>query len=158
VLFDVCAAGLIDQGVSTSLTHWLSLDGEARVVELLNRIRASRNSGVFDQNQVREIALRGLLYKETQASRVPGTLLERLKDMRNLVQRKGRDYNAGGVSILDYWILGPDSIFHEIHKRCLRLVSLSRAHRPAEYEAEAESGLDLAAFCVFLLAYLDLEM
>jgi hypothetical protein len=58
---------------------------------------------------------------------------------------------------LEYWILGADSIFHEIHKRCLRLVSLSQSPKRPQFETEGESGLDLAAFCLFLLAYLQLQ-
>lgn len=125
-LFEKCADELITDEASSRVIHWLTLDGKARVVNLLSKVRAARKTSGFDEDEVREIALRGLLYTEPQADDVSKIARERLDELRRLVRKKGEDYNAGGISALEYWILGADSIFHEMHKRCLRLVSLSQ--------------------------------
>jgi hypothetical protein len=79
----------------------------------------------------------------------------RIVALEALVARKGRDYNAGGVSILEYWPLGAVNIVHEIRKRTLRLLSIGRTGQPPEFDDIAEIGLDIAAYSLFLLAYMD---
>ena len=78
-----------------------------------------------------------------------------LEKLRKLVDEKGHDYNSGDVPYLSYCIWGLRSILHEIHKRALRLFSLSQTpDGEAKFEGAPSTAYDLCAYSLFLLAYL----
>lgn len=107
------------------------------------------------QQEITMITVGALLVCDQKPSAFKPALHARIVALEALVTRKGRDYNAGGVSILEYWPLGAINIVHEIRKRTLRLLSIGRTGQPPEFDDIAEIGLDIAAYSLFLLAYMD---
>jgi len=133
--------------------EWWKLELAERAERLLMQVRECHQPDRFDEAILESIAFEALLICETLPTDLQKTVAQRVMELRALVKQKGSDYNAGGISILEYWILGSASIFHEIHKRALRLLSLARSKRVPSFEDMPESGLDISAFCLFLLAY-----
>lgn len=125
-----------------------------RAEYLLERVRGLVEP--FDaQQEIIMITVGALLVCDQKPSDFKPALHARIVALEALVARKGRDYNAGGVSILEYWPLGAVNIVHEIRKRTLRLLSIGRTGQPPEFDDIAEIGLDIAAYSLFLLAYMD---
>ena len=134
-------------------TKWWHWSLARRAEHLLAQVRESQMPPRFESRIVQTIALQGLLISHQRPIDLRKTIKQRIGKLEKLVKKKGSDYNAGKISILEYWILGQTSIFHEIHKRALRLVSLGNSQRSPRFDSIGETGLDIAAFCLFLLAY-----
>jgi hypothetical protein len=151
--FDECMRALASRADESWLpSQWWDMPLIGRAQSLLDDVRKSRINNGFDKKTIEHAALKGLFVCEKRPTNFPESLAKRIQRLRILVQQKGNDYNAGNISILDYWILGSASVFHEIHKRALRMVSLGHSEKTPEFEGLSESGLDLAAFSIFLLA------
>jgi hypothetical protein len=110
-----------------------------------------------DLDTVERVAVGALMVCEKKPRDFTVAIQQRVAAMAKLVEQKGEDYNAGGVSILEYWPEGASNIVFEIHKRALRLLSLARSRQQPRFDGGAEIGLDIAAFSVFLLAYIHSE-
>lgn len=71
--------------------------------------------------------------------------------------RKGRDYNAGGIQLADYFLFGIDSIFNEIHKKYLRaksILSKLREGQSEEFEGIEDTFMDIIVYSSFAVAYM----
>lgn len=131
--------------------NWTLLE---RAEALLAKVRDVAGP-VYPLQQISTLAIGALLVCNEKPVDLKAALHERIAALRALVARKGRDYNSGGVSILEYWPHGEVNIIHEIRKRTLRLLSIGRTGQPPEFEDIAEIGLDIAAYSLFLLAYIE---
>lgn len=152
--FISCVDALQEQPEQSVLSaEWWNWPLLRRGEELLKRIRSISPARV-DIKVIEGVTLGGLVLCEQAPVNYRSVLQERVRALRALVDRKGRDYNAGDVSILEYWLLGNASIIHEIHKRTLRLVSIGRSGQRPEFESLPEIGLDIAAYALFLIAYI----
>lgn len=133
---------------------WWNMSLLNRAEALLAKIRGMADP-VYAPKEIATLAIGALLVCNAKPKAFKAALHERIAALRSLVARKGRDYNAGGVSILEYWPLGAVNIIHEIRKRSLRLLSIGRTGQPPEFDDIGEIGLDIAAYSLFLLAYMD---
>lgn len=136
-------------------TAWWIWPLSQRAEELLTHVPNSDSSAVLDRRTIKKITIRGLTVCEQKPDDFAVAVRSRIAVMRKLVEQKGKDYNAGGVGILEYWPQGVVNIIHEIRKRALRLLSLGRSGQQPEFDETAEIGLDIAAYSLFLLAYMD---
>tara|TARA_R110000868_G_scaffold5782_1_gene33934 strand:- start:13934 stop:14221 length:288 start_codon:yes stop_codon:yes gene_type:complete len=69
-----------------------------------------------------------------------------------IVIKKHQDYNNGGRDELqDYFPFGMKSYVQMIHVKSMRLVSLAKQNKPANFESEVDTLLDLINYCVFTL-------
>lgn len=128
-----------------------------RVEELSTRTPPSASSDSLAAQTVARVAIGALMVCEEKRRDFKVAVRDRIAIMRTLIEQKGKDYNAGGVSILEYWPDGASNIVYEINKRALRLLSLARSRQQARFDEIAEIGLDIAAFSLFLLAYVQFE-
>jgi len=112
----------------------------------------------FDEHVMATVIVSALLICNQKSSAFKAALHERIIALRTLVSLKGRDYNAGDVSILEYWPQGAANIIHEIRKRTLRLLSIGRTGQVPEFDDIGEIGLDIAAYSLFLLAYMETKV
>jgi hypothetical protein len=134
---------------------WWNWSLSQRADELLDRVSKSGLPDRFDEQKVSGIAISALMVCECAPQHFRAALEKQIATMRRLVREKGADYNAGGVSILEYWPQGVANIFHEIRKRALRLVSVARSEQQPRFDEAIDICLDIAAYSLFLLAYLD---
>lgn len=156
--FAGCSKRLAECASETDLpAGWWNWALLRRAEELLAIAPTSGLADAWNRETVARVAIRALMVCEEAPSDFKVTLQDRIIAMRKLVERKGQDYNAGGVSILEYWPQGAGNIVHEIHKRSLRLLSIGRSGQQPRFEDTAEIGLDIAAYSLFLLAYVDAE-
>lgn len=138
--------------------NWWTWSLLKRADELLGRVLKSGLPHHFHENRVFGIAICALMACEPAPTDFKAALQRQLSAMRNLVEAKGADYNAGGVSILEYWPQGIANILHEIRKRSLRLVSVARSEQEPRFDEATDICLDIAAYSLFLMAYMDAEI
>jgi hypothetical protein len=125
-----------------------------RAQELSTRTPKAAPIASLATDAVERVAIGALMVCEKKPRDFTIAIWDRIAAMRKLVEQKGQDYNAGGVSILEYWPEGASNIVYEIHKRALRLLSVARSGQQPRFDESAEIGLDIAAFSLFLLAYM----
>jgi hypothetical protein len=89
---------------------------------------------------------------------------QKATEMIGIQGTKSADYNAGGVTILDYLNCGikPRAMvfYNEIHKKTLRLKSLFAAQQNGakpNHESMEDNLLDLVNYCLFTYAALRLD-
>jgi len=64
-----------------------------------------------------------------------------------LLERKGRDYNGGGIKRDDYYIYGRRSLMTIVHGKYLRLRSLIEQETAPNFESIDDTLRDLANYC-----------
>jgi hypothetical protein len=64
-----------------------------------------------------------------------------------LLERKGRDYNSGGINRDDYYIYGRKSLMTIIHGKYMRLRSLTETEDTPNFESIEDTLKDLANYC-----------
>lgn len=83
-----------------------------------------------------------------------GLVDEAVELANKILKERGAQYNNGGISPRDYWTFGHQSIIHEIQKKTIRMISLSKAGRTDEL---MDSVLDIINYCRFLYAEIRIE-
>src|SRR5215467_12012089 len=96
-------------------TGWWGWSFLQRAEELSTRTPKSGPSDSLAAEAIARVAIGGLMICEKKPRDFTETIQERVTAMRELVEKKGEDYNAGGVSILEYWSEGASNIVFEIH-------------------------------------------
>jgi len=72
---------------------------------------------------------------------------EILEECARLLERKGRDYNGGGIVRDDYYIYGRKSLMTIVHGKYLRLRSLIDQEGAPNFESIDDTLRDLANYC-----------
>lgn len=157
-IFFACSDQLAESADEADLpAGWWDWPFLRRAEELSVRTPTSAPSDSLAAQNVERVAIGALLVCEEKPHDFTVGIRHRIAVVRELVEQKGKDYNAGGVSILEYWPEGTSNIIYEIRKRALRLLSVARSEQQPQLDEIAEIGLDIAAFTLFLLAYVQSE-
>lgn len=153
--FAACSEQLAETAKEPDLpVGWWEWPFLRRAEELSTRIPTSAPSDSLAVQNVARVTISALLVCEKKPHDFTVAIRHRIAVVRELVEQKGKDYNAGGVSIFEYWPEGTSNIIYEIRKRALRLLSVARSEQQPQPNEIAEIGLDIAAFSLFLLAYI----
>lgn len=82
--------------------------------------------------------------------------LAHCKPVADLVAKKDEDYNTG-VALERYFPFGDASYVHMLNTKVLRLTSLVKEPRGANFESKLDTAQDLLAYTVFYLAHLQAD-
>ena len=78
----------------------------------------------------------------------------------NLIDKKGKDYNSGGVSQADYYIRGVASIHEMLHHKWLRAKSLigqleNNPDAKPNFESLGDTFIDMVNYAAFAASWLE---
>src|SRR5207249_3461985 len=102
--FDACLRDLDSRSGTLALPiDWWNSSLVQRAEYLLAKVRESHQPPAgFDSEVIQLVALEGLLVAEHLPNDLAQTVQKRIAELKKLVEVKGSDYNAGGISILEY--------------------------------------------------------